>query len=393
MAHDETVSPSGSARLPFRIVVLFTLALLLVSGLRFARIDLVGTSFFAGENYYTWTSEDGRRIAPVNIDVAQYLSMVEDFRGVDGAFEKQEPYPEFTATGAAVKGPVEPFTHRVALPWLASLLPMDSTYAFATVNLVLLVIGLWFLVDALAVSGRSLTAQYLGAAMYTFALPVLVFGASLFIDGGVVGVLTIGYWLLARRMWWLLVLFFPVSYLVKEALLILAIPVVWAWKTTGHRFGDTRFVAGALVSAIGVVVTALWVSARAPEPVFSFTVMPTWGYIRFNLTNPVSAVFFAVGVSTVVVPAVLAIRNLIEEGGRRNALEGESGPDLVGFAAVAAMNVYSIVSTDLTLRTGWLVWPFAISLAAVWIDSNRGRFTRFTPGLRDTRLQAEHLGA
>ena len=381
MGTDQADVVSRPARLPLRVGLVFTLALVVLGGLRFARIDVAGTSFFAADNFYTWTTEDGRHVEHLNIDIVQYLSMVEDFRGVEGVFEKQEPYPEFEATGGAVKGPVEPFTQRVALPWLASVLPMDSSYAFATVNLALLVFGLWFLLDAMAVAGRSVVAQFVGAALYTFALPVVVFASSLFIDGGVVGVLMIGYWLLARRLWWALVVFIPVSYLVKEALLVLAVPAVWAWRTTGHRFTDLRFLAACAAAVAGVGAAVIWVSARAPEPVFSFTVLPTWNFIRFNLTNPPSAVFFALGVSTVVVPAILGIRILWNTEGRWGAFSGDAGPDLVGFFTIAAMNAYSIVSTDLTLRTGWLVWPFAIALAAIWVDERSELFERLPPAL------------
>ena len=355
-------------RLRLWIVVAFSIALVVIAGLRFGRADLAGTSVLATDDYYTWTSDDGRLVDHLNIDIAQYLSMVEDYRGVEGAFEKQQPYPAFEATGDAVKGAVDPFTSRVALPWLASLLPLDASFAFAAVNLAFLLLGLWLLVDALAVSGRSPAAQAVGAALYTFALPVLMFATALFIDGGVVGVLAVGYWLMCRRYWWALVVFFPISYLFKEAILVLVPAAVWAWRTTGHRFRDSRFIVGSLISALGVIGAALWVGAIAPEPVYSFTVMPTWQFTRWNLTNPASAVFFAIGMSTVVVPALLALRLLRVEQTWREILFGSSGADLVGFCAVALMNAYSIVSTDLTLRTGWLIWPFAIGLAAVWVD-------------------------
>ena len=377
MGNDRSIDESLRARLPLRVMLVFTLALVVLGGLRFARIDLAGTSFFATDNYYTWNTEDGRHIEHLNIDISQYLAMVEDYRGVDGAFEKQEPYPEFAADYDTYKGPVEPFTQRVALPWLASLIPLDSSYAFALVNLVLVVMGLWFLVDALAVSGRSPTAQAIGAALYTFALPVVVYASALFIDGGVVGVLVIGYWLVVRRYWAAVVVFFPVSFMVKEALLILAPTAVWAWKTSGHSLKDPRFLSGAAISAAGVVATAWWVSATAPEAVFSFTVLPTWGFLRFNLTSPVSAVFFALSVSTVVIPALLGTAHLWRTMGPRGSMLGSSGPDLVGFAMVILLNIYSIASTDLTARTGWLIWPFAISLAAVWVDQQSDLPARF----------------
>ncbi len=378
----------AAPRLRVSIIVAFTLALVLLGGLRFARADLAGTSFFAADEYYTWTTDEGRYIDHLNIDISQYLAMVEDYRGVEGAFEKQEPYPAFEATGDSYKGPVDPFTHRVALPWVASLLPFDASYSFALVNLALLTVGLWLLIDALAVSGRSPSAQAVGAALYTFALPVVVFTSSLFIDGGVVGLLMVGYWLMVKRWWWALIAFFPLSYLAKESLLVLAPSVIWAWRTSGHRFRETRFVAGGLISAAGVLAAAWWVGANAPEPVYSFTVLPTWGYIRWNLTNIPSAVFFVAGMSTVAIPAVLGIRQLFASTGIAKALRSQSGPDLMGIAAVIAMNVYSVVSTDLTLRTGWLLWPFAIAIGAVWVDQQQGIRDRLDGWVLPRRDQA-----
>ncbi|MFV0316358.1 MAG: hypothetical protein ACK5O2_05275 [Microthrixaceae bacterium] len=378
-------APRAQPRLALRWMLVFTLALVVLGGLRFARIDLLGTSFFATDNFYTWDTDDGRHVEHLNIDISQYLAMVEDYRGVEGAFEKQEPYPEFAANYDTWKGPVDPFTQRVALPWLASLLPLDSSYAFALVNLALVVAGLWFLVDALAVRGSSPTAQAVGAVLYTFALPVVVYTSALFIDGGVVGVLVFGYWLLVRRYWAALVVFFPVSYLVKEALLILAPAVVWAWKADGNSYKDPRFVLGAALSAAGVLVTAWWVAASAPEAVFSFTVMPTLNWLRINLTSPVSAVYFAVSLAPVVIPALLGIRHLVRNGGTRAALFSRWGPDIVGFVAVILMNVYSIVSTDLTARTGWLIWPFAIGLAAIWVDQVSDLPQRFDRRLTPAR--------
>jgi len=88
MGNDRSIDESLRARLPLRVMLVFTLALVVLGGLRFARIDLAGTSFFATDNYYTWNTEDGRHIEHLNIDISQSLAMVEDYRGVDGAFEK-----------------------------------------------------------------------------------------------------------------------------------------------------------------------------------------------------------------------------------------------------------------------------------------------------------------
>ncbi|MFN7149521.1 MAG: hypothetical protein ACK4V6_08565 [Microthrixaceae bacterium] len=366
-AVEDSAAPSAP-RLRWWIMAVLTISLVLIGGLRFARMDVLGTSFFAVDRYYTFETDEGRDLENLNIDIVQYLSMIEDRRGVDDAFEKQEPYQEFAETGEAVEGPVSPFIHRPALPWIASWLPFDSAAAFAVTNLVLVVAGLWFLVDALRVRGRSPRAQLFGGVLYTFALPVLVFTSSLYIDGGAMAVFVFGYWLIARRAWWAVVAFIPLSYLVKEALLALAPAAAWAWHLAGHRFRSARFALGASIAAIGWIAVAATVSATAPDPVFSFSVMPKLVYLGGNLGNPTSTLFFILGLGPVVLPALLLMWNDVRSVGVRGAFLGPSGSDTVGFCTLVLINVYSMVSTDLTLRTGWLIFPFAIGLSARWLD-------------------------
>lgn len=366
-AAEDSATPAAP-RLRWWIMAVLTIALVIIGGLRFARMDALGTSFFAVDRYYTFETDEGRELENLNIDIVQYLSMIEDRRGVDDAFEKQVPYEEFAESGDAVEGPVSPFIHRPALPWIASWLPLDSAAAFALTNLALVVAGLWFLVDALRVSGRSPRAQLFGAVLYTFALPVLVFTSSLYIDGGALAVFVVGYWLIARRAWWAVVAFIPLSYLVKEALLALAPAAAWAWHLAGHRFRSARFVLGASIAAIGWLAVAATVSATAPDPVFSFSVLPKLSYLGGNLGNMTSTLFFVVGLAPVVVPALLLIWREVRSSGVKGLFQGASGADAVGFCTLVLINVYSIVSTDLTLRTGWLIFPFAIGLSARWLD-------------------------
>jgi hypothetical protein len=369
MSSGDGETTEGRERLRLWVKVALTLALLLVGGLRFARYDYAGTSFFDKDHYYSFKSDGGRVLENLNIDDAQYLSMVEDFRGVDRAFYKQVPYPEFADDPTATKGPVAPFINRPAIPYLSSLLPFDSPEAFATASLILLAVGLWALLDALRVQGHSAKSQFIGGALYVFSLPVLAFGAALYIDPGTVGMLMVGYWLITRRWWWAVVVFLPLSYLVKESLILLAPVAAMAWKASGRSFKRPAFVVGSVVSLAGWLVVGRVVQNLAPTPVLSYSVAPKLSVLVNNLGAPVSTIFFVVGCAPVVVPALLQLWRMVEDGGWRSLLRGPASPDVVGFATVALINIYSLVGTDLTLRTGWLFWPFAISLTCRWVDS------------------------
>lgn len=349
-------------------MVALTITLVVIGGLRFARADVLGTSFFATDRYYTFETDEGSEVENLNIDIVQYLSMVEDHRGVPDAFEKQEPYPEFADNPDSVKGPVAPFIYRPLIPWLASLLPLAAPEALALTNLVLVVAGLWLLVDALHRSGRSPRAQLFGGILYTVALPVLVFTSSLYIDGGAMAFMVLGYWLVVRRYWLALVAFIPLSYLAKEALIALAPAAAWAWRLAGHRFRSVQFALGAGAAALGWVAVSVLVRSGAPEPVLSYNIWPKLSYLGGNLGQPLSTAFFIIGLAPVVLPGLWLLWTEARRHGARELVTGRCGFDLVGLLTMAGMNLYSLVSTDLTLRTGWLVFPFAISLSAMWFD-------------------------
>ncbi|HPU38027.1 MAG TPA: hypothetical protein PLS63_00530 [Microthrixaceae bacterium] len=375
-------SPKAGRRLGALTILALMALTALVGGLRFARADVAGTSFFASDNYYTYTTDDGHHLEHLNIDIVSYLSMIEQRRGDEHAPYKMVPYPSFVESGDVLMGPVAPFIHRPALPFVASLLPFDAADSFALVNLALVVAGTFFMIDALAVQGRSRNAQLIGALIYAVSLPLLVFTSSLYIDGGAMAVFVFGYWLIARRCWWALALFIPISYLVKEALVFLVPSVIVAWKSSGRSFKDARFLIGAPLVAIAWVAVAALVRLGAPDPTFSFSLGPKLSYLGGNLGNVKSAAFFALGTATVMVPAFVQAYRMVRSGGLAGAF-GRAGVELTGLAMFVLVNLYSMVSTDLTLRTAWLFWPFAISLTALLVDELRSTGTPWTRALAE----------
>ena len=115
-------------------------------------------------------------------------------------------------------------------------------------------------------------------------------------------------------------------------------------------------------------VARLW----APDPLYSYNVLPKLSYLGGNLGNLKSMLFFVMGTAPVVVLAVLAMWRIARSDGARALVDAPWGEDVVGLAVLVLVNVYSLVSTDLTLRTGWLVYPFAIALSALWLDQVLG---------------------
>lgn len=377
-------SPKAGQRLGVLAILGLMALTALVGGLRFARADVAGTSFFATDNYYTYTTDDGHHLEHLNIDIVSYLSMIEQRRGNDAAAYKMVPYQSFVENGDVLMGPVAPFIYRPALPFVASLLPIDAADSFALVNLVLVVAGTFFMVDALAVQGRSRNAQLIGGLIYAVSLPLLVFTSSLYIDGGAMAVFVIGYWLIARRCWWALALFIPVSYAVKESLVFLVPSVVVAWRSSGRSFKDVRFLIGAPLVALAWAAVVVAVRVTAPTPTYSFSVLPKLNYIVNNLVNVTSSVFFVVGSATAMIPALICVYRMTREGGFASAFD-RAGPEITGLIMFVLVNLYSIASTDLTLRTAWVFWPFGVALTALLVDDLHATSTPWRRALSDPR--------
>lgn len=363
---DTTRAPRSTL---FAIAGVLTLAVLLVGSVRFARYDWTGIPFErtpmrtervvsedCTERIRPYTTDTGRVIAPVTVDEQQYLSLVDHFRG-----EEREDLH--------VDCQLDPFVSRPALPWVASLLPFDEGVSLGLVNLVMVLVATWSTLAALAAQGRTGRQIAVVGACFAIGWNTLWFGSAILLDAGVVALVAVCWWLLARGSPWWVWPVLLVSYPVKETVAVVVLPVMaaaaWAQRRDLpplRRWGPLA--AAAAASVLSVVATrTLGVASEA-----TWDLAPDPAAVLNNLLSPVGLVALVVATGPLFVPALLVLRGRIRERGWVSQL---SDPAAVGVATTVALCAWVTLAADLSPRFAWVGFPFAATLAAQWWSRGR----------------------
>lgn len=365
-------STATSRSTAVKIALVLTLAVVLLGAVRFGRYDWTGIPFErypmtdervvsedCTEYIRPYTTESGRVIGPVAVDEQQYMSMVAHFRGV--------PRSELHVTCL-----LDPFATRPAVPWLASLLPLDEGAALGAVNLLMTVAATWAVVFTLRAQGFAGRAVAVSAGLFAVGWNTLLFSSALLIDAAVVCLVAVCWLLLAvRRPWWIWPVLL-VSYPFKETVALVVLPVmaVWLWREwREERIGRGRAV-GALAAAAGAAAVSVVVSrALLLTGDATWELAPAIGNLGNNLA-PVGLAVFLIGTGPLFVPATLRIVTDVRTDGWWRAL---MRPEVVGLAVTAVLCFWVALAADLSPRFAWVGFPFAASLSCAWWSTGRPR--------------------
>ena len=149
-------------------------------------------------------------------DAVFYMSYVEYFRG---------------------EGPIEdvhlPFRYRPLIPFIASLLPIESPMtAINVVNLVALYATVLFLLMFLRSLGFDSRFSILGCFLYVVSFPVFYMSTTGCLDACIMCMLTIGAYLMFKEKWLLLAITIAVGVPIKEVIvLLIPVAVAYLWVT------------------------------------------------------------------------------------------------------------------------------------------------------------------
>lgn len=153
-------------------------------------------------------------------DAVFYMSYVDYFRG---------------------NGPIEevhlPFRYRPLIPFIASLLPIESPLtAINVVNLAALYVTVLFLFMFLKSLGFDFRFSILGCFLYAVSFPVFYMSTTGYLEACIMCMLAIGAYLIFKEKWLLLAVAIAVGVPIKEVIaLLIPVAVVYLWVIGSSR--------------------------------------------------------------------------------------------------------------------------------------------------------------
>jgi len=313
------------------------LAVALVSFPRFDRQDLGPIKNFTGKI-------EGMQSYG---DAVYYMSYVDYFRG-DSSIEKVDL----------------PFRYRPLVPFLASLLPVQSAMtALNVVNLAALYVTILFLFLFLNDLGFDFKYRVTGCFMYAVSFPVFYMSTTGYLEACAMCALTVGTYLALKEKWLQLAAVIAAGVLIKEVI-ALVIPVAIACMWTAG-YGRAKLWSRSLLLVLAFVVTTAVIKAvfRATGDFYWIPGISTlFDNLRVRAMLSLLLSFGLPGAISILFIARLRIMAAVIQ--RRFYL-----PMLAGMLFTALLVIYSMLTA---YTDGRFVWPMTIYTIpmSLWVIRN-----------------------
>ena len=277
----------------------------------------------------------------LSIDEAQYVGMVERFRG-------QTPGLELWA----------PFTYRPVAPWLAAQLPFEPLTALNVLNVLSLLGATWFVWRTLRLFEPSPAWQFAGTMAFVWSFPFCYYGTTGLVDPPALLMIAAGLYLVMTERWGGVVAVGLAGGLVKESIVLLW-PVALAQCAISRR-RDARAVAAVLLFPVGFALSSALGRALAPtRGDYTF-----WKGLNLLENLSRARVYVAAALSLglqglFAAFAVPALRRMASEERRRYL------PLAVGALGSFALFGVALITAHADGRFLWLGHPFLTPLAVL----------------------------
>ena len=322
-----------------KLFLVLTTIMMIVLFPRFDRIDRFGIDQFTTK---------GLPAAAALADARKYINHVRYFRGeVDDAVLRA------------------PWAYRPLPTYLASLLPLKPMTGINAVNFIFLCIGLFFLLKTLALIGLSSIATKLGGLGYVLSFPVFFYGAIGYIDPVLVGMLSVGQYLILTQRNVLFFMLLGLGAFVKDPYII----ILPAWAAYQYSLSRTPWIRVLSIVAVSALALVLFVFTiyliRIVTPVDSgFFWSPQQAYLDFNLYRKNAWITW---LATFGPMGFMACWYCINKN--TTLLKSPTSLSLaVGLAGAVAVLIYSYFSVYVDGRYIWIAYPFMIPLACQYWD-------------------------
>jgi hypothetical protein len=315
-------------------ITILIVAVALVSFPRFDRQDLGPIIKYTGKI-------DGKQSFG---DAVFYMNYVDYFRG---------------------NGPIEkvylPFRYRPLIPFIASLLPIESPLtAINVVNLTALYVTVLFLFMFLGSLGFDFRFSILGCFLYTVSFPVFYMSTTGYLEACIMCMLTIGVYLIFKEKWLLLAIAIAVGVPIKEVIaLLIPVAVAYLWVTGTSR---AKLLSTSLLLLLAFVIPTVLIKTvfiRAGD----FYWIPSISTLFDNLrVRAMLSLLLSFGL-----PGILSILSFVRYRKLAGLIQRRQ---LIPLVTGVIVTVLLIIYSMLTAYTdGRFIWPMTIFTIpmALWV--------------------------
>jgi hypothetical protein len=259
---------------------------------------------------------------------------------------------------------ISPFCFRPLVPAAASLLPFSSLTSINLLNLVSLFLTVVVLDRTMKQIGLGERARLVGALLFIVSFPTFYYGTLGFVDPPSLLVVSIASFLILRGQDRAMFALVPLAVLVKETNAIIALlPAIRGWASGERPIGPAVRLSATLAFIALLVAAGIRVVAPFPDPEFIW--WPRLAAVLKNTSRPRAQLSFLL---TAGLPTLLAVVGLF--AGRVQArIAREQYRYFVGGSLLAlSLYGYSLTAAYADGRVVWIIYPFAIPLAAAWFE-------------------------
>lgn len=286
-------------------------------------------------------------------DAAYYISNVDFFRGDKISYALWAPFNE-----------------RLLVSLAAAPLPFDSMTSINIVNVIFLLVAIYFLYKTLLLYDLDKKLIWTGLYLFVISFPTFYYSTIGYIDSGVLVMIFIGNYALLRNNPLLFFLSVVLGTVAKEGIVLL-VPVAWAYA---YSSGNKKWYAYGLLAL--VIYLLVWGAVKRYMPnTHGTTPLLFWKPINWrivdNFTRPN---FYLSSLFSFGIPWTLITVFLLK---RKESLKHHFKTDLpllTGALFGFLLWVYSIFSAHADGRFFWIAYCYPILLGMIWLKRYKSPF-------------------
>lgn len=256
-----------------------------------------------------------------------------------------------------------PYTYRPLAPFLAAQLPFDAKTSVNVLNIIFLMIAIFFLYAILSWFKFDFRLKIIGCLLFIISFPTFYYASVGYIDPVFISLLTIGLYLILRNKWIYLALLIIIGVFVKETVILL-LPLMFIYLFQSKKIFKKEALIMILIFFFSSI--AYYFSRRIIPLNPNLAWVPSKDLLIMNLLRPRTYISFLLsfGIPGVLSLFIFSFRSSVWFKERWK----ETQVLISGVILALLLSVYSLFSAFTDGRFIWVAYPFAIPLSIIVLD-------------------------